>query len=107
MAKFYGPVGFAVSEETRPGIWVETVTERNLSGDVLANIRKSENDQTINQSVVLNNKLSVLADPFARDHFFAIRYVKWMGGIWEVTNVEVLYPRLILTIGGVYHGQTA
>jgi hypothetical protein len=25
---------------------------------------------------------------------------------WKVTAVEVLRPRLILTLGGVYHGPT-
>jgi len=28
-----------------------------------------------------------------------------MGAKWKITNVEVQYPRLILTIGGVYHAQ--
>ena len=35
-----------------------------------------------------------------------MRYVHWMGALWEVNSVEVLNPRLILTIGGVYNGPT-
>jgi hypothetical protein len=30
-----------------------------------------------------------------------------MGANWKISNVEVHYPRLILTIGGVYNGETA
>ena len=48
-----------------------------------------------------------MADPYAYDHFFAIKYVKWMGAYWKVTNVEVQRPRLKLTVGGVYNGRTS
>lgn len=106
MAKFYGQVGFAETQETRPGIWEEIVTERNHYGDVLSNIRKLEPGQSINDDVTLNNKLSIVADPYAQQHFFAIRFVRWMGALWKVTNVEVQSPRLILTIGGIYNGPT-
>lgn len=107
MAKFYGQVGFAETQETRPGIWEEFITERNHYGDVLPNIRKLEPGQSINDDVTLNNKLSIVADPYAQQHFFAIRFVRWMGALWKVTNVEVRSPRLILTIGGVYNGPTS
>lgn len=106
MAKFYGQVGFAETQETRPGIWEEIITERNHYGDVLSNIRKLEPGQSINDDVTLNNKLSIVADPYAQQHFFAIRFVRWMGALWKVTNVEVQSPRLILTIGGIYNGPT-
>lgn len=107
MAKFYGQVGFAETTETRPGIWEETFTECDHYGDVLPNIRKLEPGQSINDNVVLNNKLSIVSDPYAQEHFFSIRYVRWLGTLWKVTNVEVSSPRLILTIGGVYNGQAA
>ena len=31
MAKFYGPVGYAETVETAPGVYVEKITERMLS----------------------------------------------------------------------------
>jgi hypothetical protein len=30
-------------------------------------------------------------------------YVEFMGTKWKITNVEVQYPRLILSVGGVYN----
>lgn len=107
MAKFYAAVGYAESKETRPGIWEEIITERKYSGDIQKNVRRLEAGESINDDVVVNNLISVVADPYAYQHFFAIRYVKWMGAVWKVTNVEVQTPRLLLTIGGVYHGPTA
>lgn len=106
MAKFFGKVGFAETKETRPGIWEEVVIEREHYGDILPNIRKLESGQSINDDVVVNNKISIVSDPYAYQHFFAIRYVEWMGALWKVTHVEVQSPRLILTIGGVYNGPT-
>lgn len=107
MAKFYGQVGYAETLETRPGIHEEVVTERNYSGDVIRNTRKLEAGESINDNVVVNNNLSIVADSYAYQHFFAIRYVKWAGALWKVTSVEVQSPRLLLTIGGVYNGPTA
>lgn len=106
MAKFYGKIGYTETRETRPGIFEDAITERNYYGDVIRNARRLESGESVNDNVVINNSLSIVADPYAYSHFFAIRYVQWMGVFWKVTNVEVQSPRLILTIGGVYNGPT-
>ena len=107
MAKFFGSIGYAETLETSPGIHREIITERDYYGDVIRNSRKLQSGESVNDDVVVNNSLSIVADPYAYNHFFAIRYVKWMGAVWKVTNVEVQSPRLLLTIGGVYNGPTA
>ncbi len=107
MAKFYGAVGYAETIESRPSIWQERVIERLYYGDIIRNARRLESGESVNDNITINNSISIVADPYAREHFFAIRYVKWMGIAWKVTNVEVQSPRLLLTIGGVYNGQTA
>ena len=33
-------------------------------------------------------------------------YAEIMGTKWKISEVEVQYPRLILTIGGVWNGDT-
>lgn len=111
MARYCGKIGYVINEESthHPGVWdaAKPPIERTYYGDVTRTIRKLENGEGINDNVVINNEISIVADPFAREHFFAIRYAKWMGVAWKVTNVEVLYPRLILTLGGRYNGRTA
>ena len=88
------------------GIWLnEPVVERTYTGDVLLNTRKYESSQTANDELNVNVRISIFADAYAYDHFFAIKYVEWMGALWKVTNVEVQRPRLILTLGGVYNGD--
>ena len=64
MAKFYGTVGYAEMQETRPGIHKEVVTERNYAGDVFRNTRKLEAGESINDNVVVNNRISMLPDGF-------------------------------------------
>jgi hypothetical protein len=61
----------------------------------------------VNDDLSVNNSISIVADEYANEHFFAIRYVAWAGTLWTVTNVEVQSPRLLLTLGGVYNGPTA
>lgn len=107
MAKFYGQLGYAEPTEIRPGVWTDKMTERTICGDVLRNQRRLESGENVNDNISLNNEISIVADPYAFRHYFAIRYVKWMGGYWKVTNVEVQYPRLLLTIGGLYSGPKA
>lgn len=106
MAKFYGVIGYADTQETSLGVHEEVFIRRHAYGEVLRNNRKLENGEHLNDDLTLNNQISIVGDPYAVKHFFSIRYVEWMGVKWKVTNVEVQPPRLILTIGGVYNGPT-
>jgi hypothetical protein len=107
MAKFYGIIGFAVSEETRPGVWTESVKERTYRGDLARTASRWEGTETLNDNVNITNQISIVADPFAYEHFSAIRYIKFLGAYWKVNNIDISYPRLKLTVGGVYNGPTA
>lgn len=106
MAKFYGVIGYAETVETAPGVWTEVITEHNYSGDVIRNTRRWETGEHLNDDLIINNILSIVADPFAYQNFYAMRYIKWMGASWKITSVEVQRPRLILTIGGIYNGES-
>lgn len=105
MAKYYGKIGYVETVETAPSVWTEQITERSYYGDVLRNTRKYQNSENLNDNLEVSNELSILSDPYALQNFHAIRYIHWMGSRWKVSNVEVRYPRLILTIGGVYNGD--
>ena len=105
--KYSGKIGFAISSETKPGIWNKTITERTYYGDVNRYIRKWESNQTINGNIDINNQISIIADPFACENFQHMVYISWMNALWKISSVEIQYPRMILTIGGVYNGETA
>lgn len=107
MAKYFGKIGYAEQVETAPGVWEEQITERQYYGDVVRNIRKLESSGDINDNINVSMEISIVADPYAIQNFHAMRYVEFMGSLWKITSVEVNYPRLILSIGGVYNGQQA
>lgn len=107
MAKFYGSIGYGESAEIRPGVWEDVITEKKYFGDVVRNTRKSQEGENLNNDLSVGNSISIVADAYANEHFFAIRYVQWAGALWTVSDVEVQSPRLLLRLGGVYHGPTA
>lgn len=106
MAKFYGVIGYAILAEVKPGAWKEQITERKYSGDLIRNTRQLQTADKLNDDINVANEISIVADPFAYQNFHTMRYVEFMGTKWKISKVEVSYPRLILTIGGVYNGQS-
>ncbi len=104
MGKWFGKIGYAETTETKPGVWKEQITEREYVGDLLRNSRRLQSTSTLNDNVIIANEISILADPFAYENFHAMRYAAFMGTKWKISNVEVQYPRLILTLGDVYNG---
>lgn len=107
MAKFHGKIGYGESVETAPGVWEDVITEYQYYGDVIRNARTLREGDTVNNDLSVDNSISIVADAYAREHFFAIRYIEWAGVLWIVSNVEVQNPRLILRLGGVYNGPKA
>lgn len=104
MARFYGKVGYGESVETARGVWQDQVTERPYFGTVVRNVRQFQEGEYLNNDLSVSNSISIVADAYAYEHFFAIRYVEWAGTLWTVTNVQVERPRLLLRLGEVYNG---
>lgn len=109
MAKFCGKVGYVNTVEVEPGIWAEEVTEKTYFGDVIRNTRMLQNSTIgTNDNINISNQISIVSDPYANQNFHSIRYVEFMGTNWKVTSVDASqYPRLILSMGGVYNGEQA
>lgn len=103
MARWAGKVGFETSVETEPGIWEEKINERKYYGDLNRNARRLESSNVINDNINISNEISFVADPYAKENFYAIRYVEFMGTKWKVSNIEVQFPRLVLSLGGIYN----
>jgi len=103
MAKFCGIIGFSFSDENKTDVWEEEIVEKRYFGDVLRNFSQRKSDSQLNDNIDISNAISIIADPYANNNLHAIRYVVFMGTKWKVTNIEVQYPRLLLSIGGVYN----
>lgn len=103
--KFYGNVGFIKPVEIEPGIWKNQTVEHPYYGDVSRNTSRFQSSGEVNDDISVNNIISIVADPYANDNFQHMKYVEFMGAKWKITNAEVQYPRIILTLGGKYNGK--
>ena len=105
MAKWHGKIGYAEMVEAKPGVWKEQIVTRHYSGDLSRNTRQLQSTDQLNDNINVANEISIVADPYANQNFHTMRYVEFMGAKWKITKVDVQYPRLILTVGGVYNGK--
>ena len=105
MAKWSGIVGYRIPTETIPGEFHDEVIERRGTGDSITDSVKIQSGDQFNRDYTVNKRISFLMDPFAYQNFHSISFVSYMGSLWEVTSADVQYPRIIVSLGGVYHGE--
>ena len=104
MAKFHGVIGYAEPVETSPGVYRTKIVEKSHTGDLLQNNRSLQPSDKVNDDLNITNEISIVATPYAKQNFHSMRYVEFMGTKWKINKVTVRYPRLILSVGGVYNG---
>lgn len=107
MGKWFGKIGYAETFETEAGLWKEQITERSYYGDVLTSRWMRQTSNKVNSDINLSNRISIIADPFAIQNCSSMIYIEYVGAKWRISDIEIAYPRLILTIGGVYNGEQA
>lgn len=102
MAKYYGIIGFATQQETKPGIWEDVIEERPYKGDVLRNGRRYDRSESINDNFTITNQFSIVSDAFLYSHIPALRYLEYMGSKFKIVSAEIDRPRVTISVGGVY-----
>lgn len=108
MGKYYGKVGYVLPVKTAPGVYQDTrPVERFYYGDVIEEYSRWVEGQKVNDDLKIRAKISIITDPFAIEHFSKIKYCEHMGIRWKVTEIQPVYPRLVLTLGGEYNGEQA
>lgn len=105
MAKFYGAIGYALQEETAPGVWTDKIVEKNYRGDVVLDQRRWQQSEQVNDNLNLDNSVSIIADPYAYQNIGNIKYIVWNGVTWKIQSISINRPRIILQIGGIYNGK--
>lgn len=102
--KFYGTIGFGKTFESSPGVWDEHVEEREYYGDIIRNTNRFQTTDKVNDDLTISNEFSIIADPYALEQFAFMRYILYMNIKWKITNIDIQYPRIIISVGGVYNG---
>ena len=107
MPRYYGKIGFVQDDvEVAPSIYQSVITERQYTGELYKNYARMQGADKPTDNFSINNDISIVADPYALHNFAFMRYIEFMGNLWEVQGVTVEYPRLRISFGGLYHGPT-
>lgn len=107
MARYYGRIGFLQAEEESeesPSRYIPKIVERMYVGDLYKNGMRQQSAEKPIDNFGINNDISIVADAYALNNFSSMKYVEFMGTLWEVQSVTVEHPRLRISFGGVYHG---
>ncbi len=99
--RYYGKIGYWDTVEVKPGLFENQMIYKTYKGDVIRNYKRNQDGSKVNSDISVNNLISIVADPYAREHFFKIKCVEWQGALWKVSSVEVQWPRLNLELGGL------
>ena len=110
MAKYTGLVGYVTQVETAPGVWSSVENPKRMKGDIIRQSSSLQNDyrsntgNKVNSDISLNHRVSLIGDAYAFSSYFDIRWIEVDGRKWEVTSVEIQRPRIIVSLGGLWHG---
>lgn len=105
MPRCSGVIGYALAEETQPGVWTEDVIEKKYYGDIVRDNRKVIDQGVINGSFNINNNISVISNKFMLDNMAFMRYISFANSKWKINSVDIKPPRIIITLGGLYNGK--
>ena len=94
-------------EETTPGVWTDQIVEKIYRGEVIRNFMKWQNSENLNDDLNISNELSVVGDPFLCCNCANIKYATYMDVKWKVNSIDIQYPRLKLSLGGVWNEQSS
>lgn len=105
--KWYGRIGFIETVDKGDGVWKPAITTKYYTGDLRRISSKwSSSSSSTNQNLNISNQVSIISDPYLEKSLQSIRFIEFMGTFYDVTDIEVDYPRLNISIGGVYNGET-
>lgn len=107
MTRYSGIIGFQDEQrETSPGIWQSVYHDHHMTGVDLGKDYRRQNGSTVNDTITVANRISVVADAYTFENVSNIKYASYMGRLWKVSEVQIERPRLILSLGDLYeHGS--
>ena len=105
MAKFYGSIGYALLSESVPGVWMDTIVEKDYRGDVILDQRRWQPGEKVNDDINIDNSISIIADAYAYENSGFMKYIVWNNVAWKIQSFSINRPRIVIQIGGVYNGE--
>lgn len=103
MPKCSGIIGYALSQETEPGVWTDSITEKKYYGEIVKDTRRIVDNNQINDDLNINNNISVVSNKFMLENLARMKYISFLKSKWKINNVEIKPPRIIITLGSIYN----
>lgn len=101
-------IGFVKNEETSPGVYNEVITEVKYIGEKkTVRLKNEEMSSRVNANFNLSITLSIISNSYLVDNLQFVRYVNYLGANWNVQDAVPAYPRVELSLGGIYNGDTS
>ena len=106
--KWSGNIGFFIEEEVfkdgiGTGVWKKRMVEKHYSGDLLRDYRSQEPSGSVNDNINISNTISIVCDRFIDEHIMDISYIEFKNRKFKVKAFTQNYPRIEMTIGGLYN----
>lgn len=104
--RYAGKIGFATKVELSPGVWDETIDERDYLGDVLQSTERLNSSEAVLPKYTTTTSVSVLSDGVLKERYSDVRYVNYLGVNWAISSIIHKYPRIEMFLGEAYNGPT-
>jgi hypothetical protein len=99
-------LGLAETQQVRPGIWEDVITELPKLADIAQRTETFETEGNIIPTYKTSTTVSVLSYGPIKPDYSNLRYVLYAGERWIISSVVHAPPRLTIYIGEVYSGPT-
>ena len=108
MTKFHGYIGYVNTVTDVTGVTREVVTETECSGMLIRNYLQAGPSNKVVEDFNISNTISVRINPTLLERMMHLKYIAFLSpmidGRWKIKTVDMNYPNLVLTLGGVYNG---
>lgn len=110
MAKFSGVLGIVTGYNNNNGIAEPIVKEVDVYGEVISQSYKVSSGQLGGDTLSIPSKFSFIVPPNVVSYFTDnsqgdyTLYLTYYGRKMKIETFEIIYPRMNVTLGGVYNG---
>lgn len=105
MAKYVGRIGIGHTVDKGYGVYEMVMEEHDIFGDFLQVPKSQLIAAGVNDDITISNRISIFQNSFVMNNLHDIKYLTYGGAKWKVSSVELNYPRIILTTGGLYNND--
>ena len=104
--KYYGMIGFSETVQVDLDDWETRINEYPYAGDINRVSTSWKASEHMNENLTISMEISFIGDTHALENYANIRYATWRGTKWRVINITESHPRIVLTLGGEYNGDS-